>query len=200
MPTPSPAIRSQAPPFEVGENVLQRYRVESLLSEDALGYTYTVSGSRPRGGQWGAARAAAPAGSPGHGGVKLPDEAPMATWRSQLERAGPAPSRHPADRRDVLWRRAGPGLRRADGDRARGAAAGGAAGGASRRPVGSRGGAPAGQHRRGCRAAHQQGILHLSLSPSRIFVVPSGESIAVRVTDFALLPRPWRRSMASPAT
>ncbi len=189
MPTLSPAIRSQAPPFEVGENVLQRYRVESLLSEDALGYTYTVSEIATAGEASGALRVLRLLRARlGTGGVKLPDEA-LATWRSQLERAQDL--RHPGippieemcfgdEQGRVFVVRTAIEL--------------------EGQPLGALLAArPAGLSEAEAvrllaniaevvEAAHQQGILHLSLSPSRIFVVPSGESIAVRVTDFALLP------------
>lgn len=189
MPTPSLAIRSQAPPFEVGENVLQRYRVESLLSEDALGYTYTVSEIATAGEASGALRVLRLLRARlGTGGVKLPDEA-LATWRSQLERAQDL--RHPGippieemcfgdEQGRVFVVRTAIEL--------------------EGQPLGALLAArPAGLSEAEAvrllaniaevvEAAHQQGILHLSLSPSRIFVVPSGESIAVRVTDFALLP------------
>lgn len=191
MPTSSPAIRSPAPapPFEVGETVLQRYRVESLLSEDALGYTYTVSEAATAGEASGALRVLRLLKARlGTLGVKLPDEA-LATWRSQLERAQDL--RHPS---------IPPIEEMCFGDEHGRVYVVRTAIELEGQPLGALLAArPAGLSEAEAvrllaniaevvEAAHGQGILHLSLSPNRIFVVPSGESIAVRVADFALLP------------
>lgn len=191
MPTSSPAIRSPAPapPFEVGETVLQRYRVESLLSEDALGYTYTVSEVATAGEASGALRVLRLLRARlGTLGVKLPDEA-MATWRSQLERAQDL--RHPS---------IPPIEEMCFGDEHGRVYVVRPAIELEGQPLGALLAArPAGLSEAEAvrllaniaevvEAAHGQGILHLSLSPNRIFVVPSGDSIAVRVADFALLP------------
>ena len=191
MPTTGHSIRSAAlaPPFQIGDTVAQRYRVESLLSEDALGYTYTVSEIATAGEANGALRVLRLLRARlGTLGVRLPDEA-LTAWRSQLEKAREL--RHPhippieemcfGDEHDRVFV-----VRTAIELEGQPLAALLAA-----RPAGL-------SEAEAVRllaaiteiveAAHQQGILHLSLSPSRIFVVPSGESIAVRVADFALLP------------
>lgn len=169
--------------------MLQRYRVESLLSEDALGYTYTVSELATAGEASGALRVLRLLRARlGTAGVKLPDEA-MATWRGQLERA-----------QDLRHASIPPIEEMCFGDEHGRVFVVRTAIELEGQPLSALLSArPAGLSEAEAvrllaniaevvEAAHQQGILHLSLSPNRIFVVPSGESIAVRVADFALLP------------
>lgn len=191
MPTTGPSIRSAAPapPFQIGDTVAQRYRVESLLSEDALGYTYTVSEIATAGEANGALRVLRLLRARlGTLGVRLPDEA-LATWRSQLEKAREL--RHPHippieemcfgdEHGRVFVVRTAIEL---EGQPLAALLAARPAGLSEAEAVRLLAGIA-----EVVEAAHQHGILHLSLSPSRIFVVPSGESIAVRVADFALLP------------
>jgi serine/threonine protein kinase len=191
MPTTGPSIRRAAPasPFEIGETVVGRYRVESLLSEDAIGYTYTVSELARAGEADGALRVLRLLRARvGTQGARLPDEA-LATWRSQLERAREL--RHPSippieelcfgdEHGRVFVVRTAIEL---EGQPLSALLAARPAGLSEAEAVRLLAGIA-----EVVEAAHQQGILHLSLSPSRIFVVPSGESAAVRVADFALLP------------
>jgi serine/threonine-protein kinase len=185
MPTTGPSIRraAPAPPFDIGETVAQRYRVESLLSEDALGYTYTVSEANHALRVLRLLRARM-----GTLGVKLPDEA-LSTWRSQLEKA--RDFRHaniPTIEEMCFGDEHGRVFLVRTAIELEGQPLSALL---SARPTGLSE-AEAVRLLAGIaevvEAAHQHGILHLSLSPSRIFVVPSGESIAVRVADFALLP------------
>ncbi|MBL9003522.1 MAG: protein kinase [Myxococcales bacterium] len=191
MPTTGPSIRraAPAPPFDIGETVAQRYRVESLLSEDALGYTYTVSEIVSAGEANHALRVLRLLRARmGTLGVKLPDEA-LSTWRSQLEKA--RDFRHaniPTIEEMCFGDEHGRVFLVRTAIELEGQPLSALL---SARPTGLSE-AEAVRLLAGIaevvEAAHQHGILHLSLSPSRIFVVPSGESIAVRVADFALLP------------
>ncbi len=47
-------------------------------------------------------------------------------------------------------------------------------------------------------AAHQRGVLHLSLSPQRIFLVSDGATLQVQVADFAVLPPPFSPDYGEP--
>jgi len=191
MPTTGPSIRraAPAPPFDIGETVAQRYRVESLLSEDALGYTYTVSELASAGEANHALRVLRLLRARmGTLGVKLPDDA-LSTWRSQLEKA--RDFRHaniPTIEEMCFGDEHGRVFQVRTAIELEGQPLSALL---SARPTGLSE-AEAVRLLAGIaevvEAAHQHGILHLSLSPSRIFVVPSGESIAVRVADFALLP------------
>ena len=191
MPTTGPSIRhaTPAPPFELGETVAQRFRVESLLSEDALGYTYTVSEIATAGEANHALRVLRLLRARvGALGAKLQDEA-LATWRSQLEKARDL--RHANiphieemcfgdEHGRVFVVRTAIEL---EGQPLSALLAARPAGLSEAEAIRLLAGIA-----EVVESAHQQGLLHLSLSPNRIFVVPSGESIAVRVADFALLP------------
>lgn len=191
MPTSGSSIRSAVPasPFSIGETVAQRYRVETLLSEDALGFTYTVSELATAGEADGSLRVLRVLRTRlGTHGVKLPDEA-LATWRSQLEKAQEL--RHaniPAIDEMCFGDEHGRVfvIRHAielEGQPLSALLAARPAGLSEAEAVRLLAGIA-----EVVEAAHQHGLLHLSLSPNRIFVVPSGESVAVRVADFALLP------------
>lgn len=191
MPTSGSSIRSAVPasPFSIGETVAQRYRVETLLSEDALGFTYTVSELATAGEADGSLRVLRVLRARlGAQGVKLPDEA-LSTWRSQLEKAQEL--RHaniPAIDEMCFGDEHGRVfvIRHAielEGQPLSALLAARPAGLSEAEAVRLLAGIA-----EVVEAAHQHGLLHLSLSPNRIFVVPSGESVAVRVADFALLP------------
>lgn len=47
-------------------------------------------------------------------------------------------------------------------------------------------------------AAHHIGLCHRCLSPARIFLIPDGALVRIRVADFALLPAGWVRGCAEP--
>lgn len=47
-------------------------------------------------------------------------------------------------------------------------------------------------------AAHQIGLCHRCLTPARVFLIPDGALVRVRVADFALLPPGWVRACAEP--
>ena len=175
--------------FDVGETVLQRYRIESLLSEDALGYTYTVSEIATAGEADRALRVLRLLRARlGSSGVRLPDEA-VSTWRTQLEHAQDL--RHPGippieemcfgdEHGRVYIVRTAVEL---EGQPLSALLAARPAGLSESEAV-----RLLAQIAEVVEVAHQKSILHLSLSPSRIFVVPSGDTVAVRVADFALLP------------
>lgn len=47
-------------------------------------------------------------------------------------------------------------------------------------------------------AAHQLGLCHRCLSPARVFLIPDGAMVRIRVADFGLLPASWVRGCAEP--
>lgn len=210
-PRPSPEP-SQGPagkevvPFQVGELVAQRYRVVKLLSEDSLGWLFEVSETNPMTppspgtakAEEGQRASADAAQTPlalrllrprfAADGVVLTVEA-LQAWRSQL-----------ALLRDLRHAGVVPVQELCTGDEHGRVYA-------VRSAVELEGQSlaaflqerPGGLHEpdavRLCAAigeavegAHHHGVLHLALSPSRIFLVPSGDSTVVKVPDFALLP------------
>lgn len=178
-------------PFALGELVAQRYQIESLLCEDDLGWVYEVTETGPNTSLDGlrtslALRLIRPRFFADD--FVLTAEA-RKQWRSQLSmlrdlrHAGIVPVREVClgdEQGRVYSVRAAvelEGQLLSDVLQAR------------------TGGLPEPEAVRLCaaiaeavEAAHQRGVQHLSLSPRRIFVVPSGESVQIKVADFALMP------------
>lgn len=200
-PTPGPAGK-EVVPFQTGELVAQRYRILRMMAEDSLGWLYEVSETNPM-------KPPPPPDKDGErssdatrvpmvlrllrprfaaDGVVLTGEA-LQTWRQQLGLVRDL--RHPGvvpvqelclgDEQGRVY--AVRGAVELEGQSL--------AAFLQDRP----GGLPEPEAVRLCAAiaeavegAHSHGVLHLALSPSRIFLVPSGESTVVKVPDFALLP------------
>lgn len=178
-------------PFALGELVAQRYQVESLLCEDDLGWVYEVTETGPNTSLDGlrtplALRLIRPRFFADD--FVLTSEA-RKQWRSQLSmlrdlrHAGIVPVQEVClgdEQGRVYTVRAAvelEGQPLSDVLQAR------------------TGGLPEPEAVRLCaaiaeavEAAHQRGVQHLSLSPRRVFVVPSGESVQIKVADFAIMP------------
>lgn len=178
-------------PFALGELVAQRYQVESLLCEDDLGWVYEVTETGPNTSLDGlrtplALRLIRPRFFADD--FVLTSDA-RKQWRSQLSMLRDL--RHPGivpvqevclgdEQGRVYTVRAAvelEGQPLSDVMQAR------------------TGGLPEPEAVRLCaaiaeavEAAHQRGVQHLSLSPRRVFVVPSGESVQIKVADFAIMP------------
>lgn len=182
---------SEAPPFAIGDVAGQRYRIDTLIGEDALGWVYEVSEINPT---VSSEQLSAPLSLRllrlrfCADEVILTAEAQKA-WQNQLSRLRHL--RHPgtvpvheiclgdSEGRVYTVRPAvellGQSLAAVLAKRA--------------------GGLPEPEAVRLCasiaeavEAAHQAGVLHLALSPQRIFLVQSGDATLVKVADFALLP------------
>lgn len=178
-----------APPFRVGDVVLDRYRVENQLGTDELGYTYTVSDLKSPAGPSAALRVLRLLRVRlGPAGLRL-SEPLLAHWRSQLEATQRL--RHPSlpapdeicfgdELGRIFLVRAAVELEGQPLRAVLSARPSGLSEAEATRLVASI--AEALEH------LHKHGILHLHLSPSRIVVVPDGGSIAVRLPDSALLP------------
>lgn len=194
MPTqpPSEPLRERdVQPFQAGALVGQRYRVEKLIREDDLGWVYAVSETGPSVVPDGAKQPLAlRLLRPRFSGddFALSAEA-RKQWRSQLSRLRDL--RHPGivpvfdvclgdEQGRVYSVRAavellGQPLQTALQART--------------------GGLPEPEAVRLCasiaeavESAHQYGVQHLALSPQHVFVVPAGETVQIRVADFALMP------------
>lgn len=187
-----------APPFQVGDVVLDRYRVSRLLGQDIVGYTFVVtpyqSGSTQPPDESGEVyvlrqlRARLVRGS---SGAALLDGEALHLWRSQLARL---PELH-SERIVRTYETCGGDdhgrvfiIRAAVELEAQPLAALLAAQGALSEPEAVRLCSEIGA---ALDVAHQHGILHLGLSPNRVFVKRSEHGVAIEVADFALLPPQW---------
>jgi serine/threonine protein kinase len=178
-------------PFALGEVVAQRYHVESLLCEDDLGWVYEVTETGPAASQDGprpqlALRLIRPRFFADD--FVLTSEA-RKQWRSQLSML-----------RDLRHANIVPVHEVCLGDEQGRVYTVRAAVELEGQKLGDvlqsrSGGLPEPEAVRLCaaiaeavEAAHQRGVQHLALSPQRVFVVPSGEAVHIKVADFALIP------------
>jgi serine/threonine-protein kinase len=185
----------------VGELVGQRYRIDRLIGEDALGWIYGVSEtSTPAASDSGPAALALRLLRIrlGAGGIALPSEV-QKVWRSQLGLL-----------RDLRHPGVVPVHEVCLGDEQGRVYVVRAAVETEGQPLYALlqtrpGGLPEAEAVRLCaaiaeavEAAHQHGVLHLCLSPQRIFLLSSGETFVVKVADFALVPPPLSARYCEP--